>query len=166
MAKKKTTEEMEAMLDDTEEDVEEMVKESKSLPNWIGKKKDRLTGQYLRVKRGFIYTFKVDLDTEPQEVEKDFQGNGEFKVRHQWPIYLQKVSPTAIGRGLQEEDEEAYDKVMKQNEGVGEEFIFEMSTNVDTQLAAFIHGMDNPRGNIKLQRKGEGMKTKYHFSEE
>lgn len=160
---KKTKAQMEAMLNDNEEDVEDMVK---PLPDWLGKKADRLTGQYLTMKNGFIYTFKVDLAQEPQEVSKDFNGNGEFRTRHQWQVYLQTINPTAVGKGLQEEDEELYDKVMAQaTKGIGEEFILEVSSNVDKQLASFIGEMTNPAGKIKMQRKGSGAKTRYHFSE-
>lgn len=163
---KKTKAQMEAMLNDDEEDVEEMVKESKPLlPDWLGKKKDRLTGQYVVIKNGFIYIFKTDISVKPQEVQKDFQNNGEFKTKHRWPIYIQSVKPTQLGLGLQEEDEDMFKKVMRQNDGVGEEFIFEISDNLDKQLAAFIWDMKDPHGNIKMQRKGTGSKTKYHFSE-
>lgn len=159
---KKTKAQMEAMLSDEEEDAEEMVK---PLPDWLGKKKDRMTGQYLRVKNGFIYIFKVDLNIQPQVVEKDFQNDGNFKTKHQWKVYLQDIKPTGIGKGLQEDDPEQYKKVMDQNVGIGEEFIFEMSSNIDQQLAGFIFEMADPLGNIKMQRKGAGAKTRYHFSE-
>jgi len=159
---KKTAKQMEAMLDDTEEDVEDMVK---PLPDWLGKKKDRLTGQYVVVKNGFVISFKINLDVPPQEIQKDFQNNGEFKTKHRWPIYIQKVKPTALGLGLQEEDEELFNKVMKQNERIGEESIFEISDNLDKQLAEFIFNMKDTNGIIKMQRKGQGAKTKYHFTE-
>ncbi len=159
---KTKTENIDAMLNDTEEDAEPMVK---PLPDWIGKKADRLTGQYLSVKSGFIYLFKVDIEKNvPQEVLKDFKGNGIEKIRYQWQVYLQDIKVTQLGKGIKEDSPDIYKKVMDQIVGVGEEFIFEMSATVDKQLAAFIRTMPDNKSIIKMQRKGENAQTRYFFS--
>ena len=158
----KTNEEMEAMLNDEEEDIEPMVKK---LPDWVGQKKDRLTGQYVRVKNGFNIYFKVNLALKPVEILKEFNNDGKPKTKFQWQIYLQKVVPTAIGKGIQVEDPDTYKKVMDQNDHIDEEFIFEVTPTVDQQLAKFLFDTPNPEGVIAMKRTGSGNLTKYHFRE-
>ena len=112
----------------------------------------------------FNYYFKVNLDIPPTEVSKDFQGNGEFRIRIQHLIYLERIRPTAVGKGLQVEEPKTYDKVMEQNDRIGEEFIMEISPKANKALAEYIYNAEDPANVIKLKRTGSGNQTVYNFT--
>jgi hypothetical protein len=154
-------------LDDLMADDEEEEGESGTKPSWIEEQKEIVTGRFLTIKSGFLYTILLTdalLSKGPTKVRKDFNNDKDFKPKYDWEVFLQKLTPFKITKENyeQEDDLKTYEKIMKQE--IESIYILELSPKYSKQLTEFIDDLPDMRVPIKFKRTGKGNKTKYHFS--
>lgn len=132
--------------------------------DWIDKLSNMAVGGlYIPSAEGLVITFHVvDLDNEPELVNKKYEGN-EYE-KYQWQVILESVKWHKPAYKEILEDKKDGDKKIQQIDALetGSQYILELSKTATKQLSAYIKEANiTEKDSIKFMRLGTSNTTEY-----